>query len=178
MSQLTALLALLVLDDLPRTGWILRGVPRPESVAGHVLGTAFVALALGPRVEPPLDMRGVLTMALVHDVPEAATGDLPRRAGAWLPGGAKREMEAAAAREVLEHLSLDAHAAFESYAASATREARFVRLCDKLQLGVRLLGYQRAGQRGLEEFAANLRRLDCREFQVADELRREILAAL
>jgi len=43
---------------------------------------------------------------------------------------------------------------------------------------VRLAGYHRAGQRGLEEFVATVRGLDCSEFAPAAELQREILATL
>ena len=43
-------------------------------------------------------------------------------------------------------------AAFEEYESQATAEARFVKACDRLQLGVRLLGYERAGWRVLDEF--------------------------
>ena len=67
---LASLLALGPLDALHRTGWVLRGVPRPESVAGHILGVAHMALALAPRVQPPLDLGRVLAMAVLHDAPE------------------------------------------------------------------------------------------------------------
>ena len=175
---LEPLLELLPLDRLPRTGWIVRGVPEPESIAGHVLGTAHLALALAPRVQPGLDLGRVLAMALVHDAPEARTGDLPRAASRALPGGAKREMEDAVAEGLLTSLGRGVHEHWLEYRAAETREARFVRLCDKLQLGVRLVGYQRAGAAGLDEFAEGIRELDCSAFPPAEELRAEILAAV
>jgi len=175
MSHLEPLLALLALDRLPRTGWVQRGVPEPESIAGHVLGTAHLALALAPRVEPALELARVLVMALVHDVPEALTGDLPRAASDLLPPGAKQQMERGAAERLLDP---DAAVAFHEYQAQETREARFTRLCDKLQLGVRLVGYRRSGQRGLEEFSAGLRALDASEFAPAAELLAELIAEL
>ncbi len=164
-AALEALLALLTLDDLPRTGWILRGVERPESVAGHVLGVAHAALALAPRVVPPLDLGLVLAMALVHDAPEARTGDLPRPAATHLPPGAKANLEARIAQEVVHPLSGPAAEAFAEYQAGASREARFVRACDRIQLGVRLLGYERAGRRGLEEFWTSLDHDSVDEFE-------------
>ena len=175
---LRALLELGALDRLPRTGWIQRGVPDPESVAGHVLGTAYVALHLASRVCPPLDRGRVLTLALVHDAPEALSGDLPRAASELLPAGAKRELELGAARRLLGPLDGQAVEDVADYADGRTREARFVRLCDKLQLGVRLLGYVRSGRRGLEDFRDGLEALDCSEFEPAEQLRRELLAAL
>jgi putative hydrolase of HD superfamily len=175
---LTTLLDLLALDDLPRTGWVLRGVSRPESIAGHVLGTCHVVLALGPRVEPALDTDRALAMAVLHDAPEALTGDLPRAAAALLPKGAKEQMEEGAARRLLAALPPACLERFFEYRAGATREARFVRVCDRLQLGVRLAAYHRLGVRGLEDFTAGIEALDCTEFAPAEALRREILAAL
>lgn len=176
MPLLEPLLRLLPLDSLPRTGWVVAGVPDPESIAGHVLGTAHLALALAPRVEPPLDRARVLEMVLVHDLPEAASGDLPRPASAALPPGAKHAMEDRLAEELVAPLG--SAEAWAELRAGETREARFARLCDELQLGVRLVGYRRAGRAGLGEFAEGLLALDCAEFPPAEELRREILAAL
>lgn len=168
---LDGLLALVPLDDLPRTGWVLRGVEAPESIAGHLLGVAQVALALAPRVEPALDLGRVLAMAVVHDAPEAASGDLPRPAARHLPAGAKAAMEDAVAAELVAPLSSAAEAAWSEYRGGATREARFVKACDVLQLGVRLLAYERAGRRGLDEFWNHVGGADLSEFAPADALR-------
>ncbi len=178
MAFLEPILDLLPLDDLPRTGWVQRGVPAPESIAGHILSTAYVALALAPRVAPSLDLGRVLAMALVHDAPEALTGDIPRAAAELLPEGAKAQLEQQAAERLLGPLAPVAAEAFAEYRSQATREARFTRLCDKLQLGARHVAYVRAGQRGLGEFRAVALELDCGEFPPAEALRLEILSAL
>jgi putative hydrolase of HD superfamily len=178
MSFLEPLLTLLPLDRLPRTGWVLAGIEAPESIAGHVLGTAHLALALAPQVEPELELAQVLAMALVHDVAEARSGDLPRGAAQRLPEGAKAAMEDTLARELLTPLGDEARAAYEAYRAGSTREARLVALCDKLQLGVRLVGYLRAGHAGLRDFEGGLVELDATEFEPAEALRLEIVAAL
>src|SRR5688500_16712316 len=80
---------LLALDHLikalkltPRTGWIDRGV-KPllaESVADHSLGVALLAwvAAIERHAEgATLDPQRVLTLALLHDLAEAETGDWP-----------------------------------------------------------------------------------------------------
>ncbi|MCB9914680.1 MAG: HD domain-containing protein [Planctomycetes bacterium] len=177
-SPLDALLALVPLEALPRTGWIQRGVPAPESVAAHVLGTAWVALALAPRVTPPLDVDRVVALCAVHDAPEALLGDLPRSGARLLPAGAKRAAEERAAELLLGPLSPAALERHREALALDTREARLAKLCDGLQLGVRLLAYRRAGQRGLDEFVATVAALDCAEFEPAAALQRELLAAL
>ena len=177
MSALDALLPLLALERLPRSGWLLAGVPLPESVAAHSLGTALVVLALGPRVAPALDLDRAVTLAVLHDAPEALLTDLPRRASELFPAGAKAEAEGRAAERLLAPLSPYALERSREFRAQATREARFVRLCDRLQLGVRWIGYRREGARNLGEFRAGIEALDCREFAPCAELRAELLAA-
>jgi putative hydrolase of HD superfamily len=175
-GTLHALLALQPLESLRRTGWVQRGIAEPETIAGHVLGTCHAILALGPKIVPAIDVERCLALALVHDSPEALLGDLPKSAAELLPKGAKREAEEIAARKVLGGLSPLALELFAEHGSQATRESRFARLCDRLQMGVRMIGYQRIGVRGLEEFAATIRALDCSEFAPAAALREEILA--
>ena len=178
MTSLDALLDLLALDRLPRTGWLRAGVPAPESVAAHSLGVALVALAVGPEVEPPLALDRAVALCVIHDAPEAWLGDLPREGARHLPPGAKAAAEASIAEELLSGLSPVALERHREYAGQDTREARFARLCDKLHLGLRLLGYVRAGQGGLEEFGAGLAELDCGEFPPCETLRRALVEAL
>jgi len=157
-ETLQALLALGALDALPRTGWLLRGIQPAETVAGHLVGVSHMALALAPRVDLPLDLGRVLAMAVLHDAPEAGSGDIPGPAAARLAPGQKRALEASLADDLLAPLSPMARAAFEEYQAQESPEARFIKACDRLQLGVKLLGYERAGWRGLDEFWSTMDR--------------------
>jgi putative hydrolase of HD superfamily len=177
-SPLDSLLALSALGRTPRAGWLQAGMPVSESVAAHSLGAAFLALALGPRVVPPLDVDRAAALLVAHDAPEALLGDLPRRAQELLPAGAKAHAEERAAAEVLGTLSELALARFREYSARETREARFARLCDKLQLGVQLVLLARAGLRLPPGFRATLAAVDSAEFPACAELQAEILAAL
>ncbi|MCZ6598337.1 MAG: HD domain-containing protein [Planctomycetota bacterium] len=177
-DRLDALLDLLALDGLPRSGWVLAGVQGPESIAAHGLGAVLVALAVGPSVEPPVDVDRVASLCAVHDAPEAWLGDIPRRGAEHLPAGAKHAAEDGVADRLLGALSPLARERFTEFQAGDTREARLARLCDKLHLGLRLLGYVRAGVRGLDGFRPGLEELDCSEFPPCDELRGDILARL
>lgn len=73
-------LALRALDlkDLRRTGWLLKRVDDPESVADHSWGTALLCLLFArlARVDPGQ----AVGMALVHDLAEVQVGDIPWRA--------------------------------------------------------------------------------------------------
>ncbi len=176
MDKLESLLALGQLAHLPRTGWIQAGVGEPESVAGHVLGACHLALATSGSVEPALDLGRVLTLLAVHDAPEALSGDLPRRASRALPAGAKQAMESVLAGELLADFPAEARAAWSEWCAQESREARFAKLCDRVQLGLRCLQLQRAGQGNLEEFWQGLTGLDASEFPPLHTLLKEILS--
>lgn len=63
-----------MLKHLPRTGYAFLGVGR-ETVAEHSFLTTFVALIMA-EMSPGLDRDRLLRMCLVHDLPEARTGDL------------------------------------------------------------------------------------------------------
>src|SRR3954452_699321 len=73
------------LKTAPRTGWIDRGVPpgEAESIADHSFRTALLAWM---AAEPALDRDRVLKLALVHDLAEAITGDIPPYDDVALPG--------------------------------------------------------------------------------------------
>jgi putative hydrolase of HD superfamily len=63
-----------MLKRTPRSGWqFLDG--GTESVAEHVFRTTMIAFALA-RLDGAVDTNRVLQLALVHDLPEARTGDL------------------------------------------------------------------------------------------------------
>lgn len=178
MKILDSLLALQSLEYLPRLGWAQHGIANPESVAAHSFGVATIALALCSKVEPPLDRARVLSMAVAHDLPEAWLGDLPKSAKNLLPKGLKTEAELRAAEALLAPFSEEVREEFREYLEHETREARFVKLCDGLQLGLRVLAYRRAGQAGLDDFEEGLRELDASEFEVTESLRADLLAAL
>ena len=73
-----------LLKQTPRTGWLHRGVPQPESVASHSYGVIFWTWFLVYRAQqrgasPLPDLETALLLALLHDLPEAGTGDLVPR---------------------------------------------------------------------------------------------------
>ncbi len=62
------------LKNTPRTGYQFLGSGK-ESVAEHTFITAFIALVLS-KIIPDIDTGKLLSMCLLHDLPEARTGDL------------------------------------------------------------------------------------------------------
>ncbi|PIE61945.1 MAG: metal-dependent phosphohydrolase [Desulfobacterales bacterium] len=63
-----------MLKDLERSGYAFLGAGR-ETIAEHSFTTAFICFAMG-RMVPDIDREKLISMALVHDIPEARTNDL------------------------------------------------------------------------------------------------------
>ncbi|QHS17250.1 HD domain-containing protein [haloarchaeon 3A1-DGR] len=142
------------LKDETRTGWELRGVRGPESVAAHSWGVAYLVVAIGETFAdefPELDLDAALRMAVVHDLGEAETGDVPTRAdaaaAASLPDAAEQE---AAEREAVADLTAPLGAAerlradWEAYERRDRPEARVVKDLDVIDMCLQALVYERA----------------------------------
>ncbi|MBA2278114.1 MAG: HD domain-containing protein [Chloroflexia bacterium] len=148
------------LKRVKRTGWLDRGVPpdRAESVADHIFRTALLAW-LAAAADPALDRDRVLTLALIHDLAEAISGDPAPYGADDLPpesdrearraffsirhlrsaedAAAKHAAEQAAIVEMLEPLPFglrdELHEMWEAYEGQASPEARFVKEADRLE---------------------------------------------
>jgi len=75
---------ILNLRHIPRTGWLLRGVPPAiaENVADHIFLTSIIAMDIASRLSNMgvvnIDTSKVLMMSILHDIPEVVTGDIVR----------------------------------------------------------------------------------------------------
>ncbi len=184
--MLSVLLELQRLKRLDRTGWVLRGLaPGAESVASHSYGVAFVAMLLADEVRArgvEVDVERVLRVALLHDLQETRTGDMPRTVADYYGAEARRRAERAAFDDIMrgagaEHAGRygELHADYE---ARASLEARLVKAADVVDLLAQALAFERAGARGLDEFWEGAEERDFKLEGAAREVVREIIAAL
>ncbi|HEY3353425.1 MAG TPA: HD family hydrolase [Polyangia bacterium] len=143
------------LCDLPRTGWLLRGVPAPESVAAHSYAVAVTAMLLVDELRAAgqaVDGELVLRMALVHDTAEAATGDFPMPRKTPALAAALGALEAGIAAELLPAPLLPV---WSEAAAKASLEARIVAAADKIQMMIKVLVYEERRSANLADFWAH-----------------------
>ena len=136
-----SLIEILGLKEIARTGWVRNDVNNPESVAAHSWGMAILALKLTPK---ELDLSKVLSLCLVHDIPEVRVGDLTPHDDC----STKADDELNAMEELApEWLSL-----FKEYELGETEEAKFVKQLDKLDMGLQAMIYESKQGLDLSEF--------------------------
>ena len=137
--------ALAPLGDLPRTGWVLRGCLPAESIAAHTTQVALLVAMLTDALRAAghaVDGEAALRMALVHDAPEARTGDVPMPMKTEALARELHALEARVAAELLPPALADSWRAAE---ARGSLEAELVAAADKLQMLAQALRYQRRG---------------------------------
>ena len=155
-DELDALVDAFALKDERRTGWQLRGVRDPETVAAHSWGVAYLCLAFADRagVDPDRAVR----LAVVHDVAEARVGDVPTRADPdadRVDRDEKVERERAALDPLLDPLDAgaDIRDAWEAYEARDDAAARFVKDMDLLDTCLQAVAYERQGRYEVDDDA-------------------------
>lgn len=133
--MIDVLVEVLALKALDRAGWLRAGIVRPESVASHSWGVAWLALVLCPD---ELDRERVLAYAIVHDLPEVRVGDITPQDG--LSAQEKAAREHAAMRALGRDLPR-IRALWEAYERQEDAESRFVRQLDRLDMALQAVAY-------------------------------------
>ncbi len=126
-----------------------------DEAAAIFVRPGFDEQAGGEEDTTSLDRERVLAMAILHDLPEAVTGDLSLGASRLLPPGAKAQAEMAALDELLDGLDWNAgwRDLCDEFEEQETPEARLVRDADRLDLLTQTLAYERqTGTRCLQDF--------------------------
>ncbi len=130
------------LKHVPRTGYQYLGNGK-ESVAEHVYSTTFIAFIFS-QLLPDVDASRLITMCLVHDLPETRIGDLNYVQKQYVQAD-----EAKALADTLQDIPFGPRieALLEEFNAGETLEAQLAHDADQLSLIVDLkslkdIGYQ------------------------------------
>lgn len=118
-----------MLKDVPRSGFHFLGAGR-ESVAEHVYSTTFIGFVM-TRLLPEIDAHKLICLCLLHDLPEARTGDLNAVNKAYV-----RTDEPGAVADMVQGLAFGAQIRelIEEYNAGSSPEAKLARDADQLAL--------------------------------------------
>ncbi|MFH1984102.1 MAG: HD domain-containing protein [Pseudomonadota bacterium] len=136
-----------MLKNLPRSGYPFLGVGK-ESVAEHTFMVAFIAWVLS-RMEPTVDVGRLISMCLVHDLPEARIGDLNAVQKRYV-----RADEDAAVTDTAQGLPFgdELTALIGEFNAGLTRESQLARDADHLALVIDLKALSDRGYRTPEKW--------------------------
>lgn len=135
------------LKNLPRTGWLLRGIPKTiaETVAEHTFEAAIIALALTKsisRKHKNINPFKVLAMTLIHDLAEAYIGDIIKSFSSRI-GDLKKEIEKEVfIKNLKKVLPVEL---FEEYIENKSIEAQIARISDLIATYVQGLRYKNQG---------------------------------
>lgn len=136
------------IKGLDRAGWVMSGIAHPEHVGDHSFSTALLSFIMARRLG--LDAHKCMLMALVHDVHEAITGDIPSRLHEKDQEYTNARKKALERRDTMSMLSMLPVADRASLAkiwkeldAGKTRESALVREVDRLDIALQLLVYHK-----------------------------------
>lgn len=136
-----------MLKELPRSGYAFLGSGK-ESIAEHSFMTAMICFALS-RIEPGLDTEKLVTMALIHDLPEARTGDLN-----YVQKKYVTSLEQKAAGELADRLSFGSEfvSILQEFNAGETRESMLAKDADQLSFIIELKKLHDTGAKSPEKW--------------------------
>ncbi len=133
------------IKSLARTGWMNRGVPPAlaETVAAHTFEVSFLTLLITKalvRRGINVDLGKALTIAIIHDIPEALAGDIVKWSKDRLRGVERLNEEA------LKDLGLSSfNELLREFEEKATLEGAIVKLADHLATMLEAKRYLRRG---------------------------------
>ena len=125
------------LFQIPRIGWVSSGVKGAETVAQHIMLTAYLAIAIAR--EAGLNVGKAALLALIHDLPEAELGNPSRGVREAIGMDKWRALESSVAS------SLGLGEFYGEYSSSSSAEAQVVKLSDKLATFIRACEYLKMG---------------------------------
>jgi putative hydrolase of HD superfamily len=136
-----------MLNKTPRTGFQFLGSGK-ESVAEHILRTIFIGYALC-KLEPDVNELRLLKICLVHDLPEARTGDMNYVSKKYVTVD-----EGKAVRELTDTLFFgeDIKGAIDEFNGKKTRESLLAHDADQLALILQLKEYGDLGNKYSREW--------------------------
>lgn len=136
------------LKNMPRTGWVQRGVPPgvAETVAAHMYEASLECLELGHRLAEKgfvgrEDVLRAVAIVVAHDVGEALVGDLNRFVSDEM-GGFKYDLELKAFSAIGSRILTDL---FKEYSGKSSRASILAHVCDRISTLAQAVRYSGHG---------------------------------
>ena len=162
------------LKSIKRTGWVMRGIPFPESDADHMHRCAMCALLVGQPPDPrdvydtdaatrafhpsAVDTTRILRMALTHDLCEALAGDVTPFCDPQLVAS-KHDKEDAAMQAIQkvvgDPLGEELYNLWKEYEEQQTPESIYCKDIDKFEMVVQAFEYEKLHLKDRSEVEGN-----------------------
>jgi len=136
------------LKKVPRAGWFMAGVDRPESVAEHSFRTAVVGTILAALAGA--DPARTALLCLMHDSPETLIGDIPSVGRAYVSTAKAEAVSQQQTATMPDALSSLIQELVHDYEAEETIEARLAHDADKIEMLLQAREYEVQGQYNTE----------------------------
>ncbi|MGH3329348.1 MAG: HD domain-containing protein [Streptomycetales bacterium] len=131
------------LKQVPRSGWLLLGIPQPETVAEHSFRVGVIGIALATL--EGADVGRTAALCLLHDSHETRVGDVPSVGRAYVNTAIPEAVTAhqtSAMPDVMAKVFQDLVAEYE---AAETIESQVARDADKVETLLQAVEYQARG---------------------------------
>jgi 5'-deoxynucleotidase YfbR-like HD superfamily hydrolase len=136
------------LKRLPRAGWLLLGVPQPESVADHSFRVAIVGMMLATM--EGADVGRTASLCLMHDSPESRVGDIPSVGRAYVNTVKAEAVSSHQTASMPDELGAMVQNLVQEYETESTIESRLAHDADKIETLLQAREYRAQGKYNTE----------------------------
>ena len=131
------------LKQLPRSGWLLLGIPQPESVAEHSFRVGVIGVMLAAL--EGADVGRTAAMCLLHDAHETRIGDVPSVGRAYITTAVPEAVTAHQTSGMPDEVAKVVQDLTAEYEATETAESRVAHDADKIETLMQAIEYQAQG---------------------------------
>lgn len=132
------------LKNLPRSGWLLLGIPQPESVAEHSFRVGVVSIMLA-ALDGSADVGRTAALGLLHDAHETRIGDVPSVGRAYVTTAVPEAVTAHQTSAMPDSVAKTVQELTVEYEAAETLESRLAHDADKIETLLQAVEYQAQG---------------------------------
>lgn len=131
------------LKRLPRAGWLLLGIPSPESVAEHSFRVSMTGMVLAAM--DGADVGRTVALAAFHDGHETRISDVPSVGRAYVTTARPEAVTEHQTAGMPDKVAAVVRELTAEYEQNATREAQLAHDADKIETLLQAIEYQQQG---------------------------------
>lgn len=138
---------------LKRTGWVIRNVNNPESVAEHAFRVTILSSVLAASLKA--DREKLIKMSIIHDLGEISTGDVVVESWTTIflnKRKKKEEIEKRAIKEILSDYGEEYSLLFHEMIKRKTNDAKIFWDIDLFERTIQAYEYEKEQNINMEEF--------------------------